>query len=451
MAKQILFNEEARRSLERGVNALADAVKVTLGPKGRNVVLEKKFGAPTITNDGVTIARDIELEDPFENMGAQLVKEVSIKTNDVAGDGTTTATVLAQAMINEGMRNVAAGANPMVLKKGIKKAVDVLVDELKNVSQKVETKAAKAQVASISAADDEIGNLIADAMEKVGDDGVITVEESKTMETHLETVEGMQFDRGYISPYMATDADKMEAVLSNPYVFITDRKITMIADIMPVLEKVVQNGGELLIIAEDVEGEALATLVVNKLRGTFKAVAVKAPGFGDRRKAMLQDIATLTGATVISEEVGRKLDSASMADLGRAGQVRVTKELTTIVDGLGDKDAIAATVGFVFPSVFIVLALAKLFFKYGDIGPIRGILNGLRPAVVALICSAGLSFVMLALWNTETLPKDFTKVDLLGCIVLPISLWCIRHKVSVIRTLCMSGVLGLILGIAGIR
>lgn len=344
MAKQILFNEEARRSLERGVNALADAVKVTLGPKGRNVVLEKKFAAPTITNDGVTIARDIELEDPFENMGAQLVKEVSIKTNDVAGDGTTTATVLAQAMINEGMRNVAAGANPMVLKKGIKKAVDVLVDELKNVSQKVETKAAKAQVASISAADDEIGNLIADAMEKVGDDGVITVEESKTMETHLETVEGMQFDRGYISPYMATDADKMEAVLSNPYVFITDRKITMIADIMPVLEKVVQNGGELLIIAEDVEGEALATLVVNKLRGTFKAVAVKAPGFGDRRKAMLQDIATLTGATVISEEVGRKLDSASMADLGRAGQVRVTKELTTIVDGLGDKDAIAARV-----------------------------------------------------------------------------------------------------------
>lgn len=344
MAKQILFNEEARRSLERGVNALADAVKVTLGPKGRNVVLEKKFGAPTITNDGVTIARDIELEDSFENMGAQLVKEVSIKTNDVAGDGTTTATVLAQAMINEGMRNVAAGANPMVLKKGIKKAVDVLVDELKNVSQKVETKAAKAQVASISAADDEIGNLIADAMEKVGDDGVITVEESKTMETHLETVEGMQFDRGYISPYMATDADKMEAVLSNPYVFITDRKITMIADIMPVLEKVVQNGGELLIIAEDVEGEALATLVVNKLRGTFKAVAVKAPGFGDRRKAMLQDIATLTGATVISEEVGRKLDSASMADLGRAGQVRVTKELTTIVDGLGDKDAIAARV-----------------------------------------------------------------------------------------------------------
>lgn len=344
MAKQILFNEEARRSLERGVNALADAVKVTLGPKGRNVVLEKKFGAPTITNDGVTIARDIELEDPFENMGAQLVKEVSIKTNDVAGDGTTTATVLAQAMINEGMRNVAAGANPMVLKKGIKKAVDVLVDELKNVSQKVETKAAKAQVASISAADDEIGNLIADAMEKVGDDGVITVEESKTMETHLETVEGMQFDRGYISPYMATDADKMEAVLSNPYVFITDRKITMIADIMPVLEKVVQNGGELLIIAEDVEGEALATLVVNKLRGTFKAVAVKAPGFGDRRKAMLEDIAVLTGGEVITEDLGLDLKSTQIAQLGRASKVVVTKENTTIVEGAGETDKISARV-----------------------------------------------------------------------------------------------------------
>ena len=331
MAKEIKFNEEARRSLERGVNALADAVKVTLGPKGRNVVLEKKFGAPTITNDGVTIARDIELEDPFENMGAQLVKEVATKTNDVAGDGTTTATVLAQAMVREGMRNVAAGANPMVLKKGIQKAVDVLVEELQAVSKKVETKEAKAQVASISAADEEIGGLIADAMEKVGDDGVITVE-------------GMQFDRGYISPYMATDPDKMEAVLNNPLVLITDRKITMIQDIMPVLEKVVQGGRELLIIAEDIEGEALATLVVNKLRGTFKAVAVKAPGFGDRRKAMLQDIAILTGATVISEEVGRKLDSASMEDLGSASQVRVTKELTTIVDGGGNKEEIAARV-----------------------------------------------------------------------------------------------------------
>ena len=344
MAKQILFNEEARRSLERGVDALADAVKVTLGPKGRNVVLDKKFGAPTITNDGVTIARDIELEDPFENMGAQLVKEVATKTNDVAGDGTTTATLLAQAMIHEGMKNVAAGANPMILKKGIRSAVDALVEALKKDSKKVVTKSAKAQVASISAGDEEIGGLIADAMEKVGDDGVITVEESKTMETHLETVEGMQFDRGYISPYMATDAEKMEAVMSSPLVLITDRKINVIQDIMPVLEKVVQAGRELLIIAEDVEGEALATLVVNKLRGTFKAVAVKAPGFGDRRKAMLQDIAILTGATVISEEMGRKLDSTTMEDLGSAGQVRVSKELTTIVDGGGKKAEIKARV-----------------------------------------------------------------------------------------------------------
>ena len=341
MAKLIKFDEEARRSLERGVNALADAVKVTLGPKGRNVVLDKKFGAPTITNDGVTIAKDIELEDPFENMGAQLVKEVATKTNDIAGDGTTTATLLAQAMVHEGMRNVAAGANPMILKKGIKMATDTVVDALEKLSKKVRTKEEKAQVASISASDEEIGGLIADAMEKVGDDGVITVEESKTMDTALETVEGMQFDRGYISPYMITDADKMEAVLSNPYVFITDRKITLINDIMPVLEKVVQQGRELLIIAEDIEGEALATLVVNRLRGTFKAVAVKAPGFGDRRKAMLQDIATLTGATVISEEVGRKLDSATVEDLGTCGQVKVTKDLTTIVDGGGNKSEIA--------------------------------------------------------------------------------------------------------------
>ncbi|MCH3915024.1 MAG: chaperonin GroEL [Acidaminococcaceae bacterium] len=341
MAKLIKFDEEARRSLERGVNALADAVKVTLGPKGRNVVLDKKFGAPTITNDGVTIAKDIELEDPFENMGAQLVKEVATKTNDIAGDGTTTATLLAQAMVHEGMRNVAAGANPMILKKGIKLATDTLVSALEKTSKKVRTKEEKAQVASISASDEEIGGLIADAMEKVGDDGVITVEESKTMDTALETVEGMQFDRGYISPYMITDPDKMEAVLSNPYVFITDRKITLINDIMPVLEKVVQQGRELLIIAEDIEGEALATLVVNRLRGTFKAVAVKAPGFGDRRKAMLQDIATLTGATVISEEVGRKLDSATIEDLGTCGQVKVTKDLTTIVDGGGNKTEIA--------------------------------------------------------------------------------------------------------------
>lgn len=341
MAKLIQFDEEARRGLERGVNKLADAVKVTLGPKGRNVVLEKKFGSPTITNDGVTIAKDIELEDPFENMGAALVREVATKTNDIAGDGTTTATLLAQSIVHEGMKNVVAGANPMVLKRGIKKATDCLVKKLQENAKTVSTKEEKAQVASISAGDAEIGGLIADAMEKVGNDGVITVEESKTMETFLETVEGMQFDRGYISPYMVTDPDKMEAVLSNPYVFITDRKITMIQDIMPVLEKVVQQGRELLIIAEDIEGEALATLVVNRLRGTFKAVAVKAPGFGDRRKAMLQDIATLTGATVISEEVGRKLDSATVADLGSCSQVRVTKDLTTIVDGAGDKQAIA--------------------------------------------------------------------------------------------------------------
>ena len=341
MAKLIQFDEEARRGLERGVNKLADAVKVTLGPKGRNVVLEKKFGSPTITNDGVTIAKDIELEDPFENMGAALVREVATKTNDIAGDGTTTATLLAQSIVHEGMKNVVAGANPMVLKRGIKKATDCLVKKLQENAKTVSTKEEKAQVASISAGDTEIGGLIADAMEKVGNDGVITVEESKTMETSLETVEGMQFDRGYISPYMVTDPDKMEAVLSNPYVFITDRKITMIQDIMPVLEKVVQQGRELLIIAEDIEGEALATLVVNRLRGTFKAVAVKAPGFGDRRKAMIQDIATLTGATVISEEVGRKLDSATVADLGSCSQVRVTKDLTTIVDGAGDKQAIA--------------------------------------------------------------------------------------------------------------
>ena len=340
MAKQILFNEDARRALGKGVDALANAVKVTLGPKGRNVVLDKKFGAPTITNDGVTIARDIELEDPFENMGAQLVKEVATKTNDVAGDGTTTATILAQAMIQEGMRNVAAGANPMILKRGIEKAVAKLVEEIKKRSISVSDKASIAQVASISAGDEEVGGLIADAMEKVGKDGVITVEESKTMGTQLSVVEGMQFDRGYISPYMVTDPDKMEAVMAEPYILVTDRKIASIQEMLPVLEKVVQAGKELLIIAEDVEGEALATLVVNKLRGPFKAVAVKAPGFGDRRKAMLQDIAILTGATVISEDVGRKLDSITMEDLGTARQVRVTKDETTIVEGHGDQAAI---------------------------------------------------------------------------------------------------------------
>lgn len=344
MAKEILFNEEARRALGRGVDQLANAVKVTLGPKGRNVVLDKKFGSPTITNDGVTIARDIELPDPFENMGAQLVKEVATKTNDVAGDGTTTATVLAQAMIQEGMRNVAAGANPMILKKGIETAVKTLVEEIKKRSIKVSGKAEIAQVASVSAADEEIGGLIAEAMEKVGNDGVITVEESKGLQTALNVVEGMQFDRGYISPYMVTDPDRMEAVMDNPYILITDRKISAIADMLPTLEKVVKVGKELLIIAEDVEGEALATLVVNRLRGTFKAVAVKAPGFGDRRKAMLEDIAILTGGTVITEDMGRKLDSVELEDLGTARQVRITKDETTIIDGVGDKDVITKRV-----------------------------------------------------------------------------------------------------------
>ena len=344
MAKQILFDEEARRALGRGVDALANAVKVTLGPKGRNVVLEKKFGAPTITNDGVTIARDIELEDPFENMGAQLVKEVATKTNDIAGDGTTTATLLAQAMIREGMRNVVAGANPMIIKKGIDDAVKALVEEIKSKAKKIEGKADIAQVATISSANAETGELIAEAMEKVGKDGVITVEESKSMATNLSVVEGMQFDRGYISPYLVTDTDKMEAVLDDPYILITDRKISAIADILPILEQVVKAGKQLAIIAEDIDGEALTTIVVNKLRGTFKALAVKAPGFGDRRRAMLEDIAILTGGTVISEELGRKLDSVTIEDLGRARQIRSTKEETTIVDGMGDKDQIAARV-----------------------------------------------------------------------------------------------------------
>ncbi|MBR3497911.1 MAG: chaperonin GroEL [Selenomonadaceae bacterium] len=344
MAKEILFDEEARRALSRGVDALANAVKVTLGPKGRNVVLEKKFGAPSITNDGVTIARDIELEDHFENMGAQLVKEVATKTNDVAGDGTTTATLLAQAIVREGLKNVVAGANPMIIKKGIEAAVAKLVDEIKNNAKKVEGKEAISQVAAISSGDVEIGQLIADAMEKVGNDGVITVEESKTMTTNLKVVEGMQFDRGYISPYMVTDADKMEAVLDDPYILLTDRKISSIQDILPILEQVVKQGKSLVIVAEDVDGEALATIVVNKLRGTFKALAVKAPGFGDRRKAMLEDIAILTGGTVISEELGRKLDSATFADLGHARQIRATKEETTIVEGSGDKDEIKARV-----------------------------------------------------------------------------------------------------------
>nr|WP_270456514.1 chaperonin GroEL [Allisonella histaminiformans] len=344
MAKKVLYNEEARAALLRGVDQLANAVKITLGPKGRNVVLDKKYGAPNIVNDGVSIAREIELPDPIENMGAQLVKEVATKTNDVAGDGTTTATLLAQSMIHEGMRNVAAGANPMVLKKGIEMAVNRLVEEIKKKSVSVKTKEAIAQVASISAADKTVGQLIADAMEKVGNDGVITVEDSKGMGTNLRVVEGMQFDRGYISPYMISDADKMECVMDDPLILITDKKINVLQDILPLLEKVVQSGKELLIIAEDVEGEALATLVVNRLRGALKCAAVKAPGFGDRRKAMLQDIACLTGATVISEDMGRKLSSATPADLGSAHQVRITKDNTVIVGGAGDKALIAQRV-----------------------------------------------------------------------------------------------------------
>jgi chaperonin GroEL len=338
LAKQIVFAEEARHALERGVNALGDAVRVTLGPKGRNVVLEKKFGSPLITNDGVTIAREIELKDPLESMGAELVKEVATKTNDVAGDGTTTATILAQAMIREGLKNVAAGANPMILKKGIEKAVEAAVEELKSISKPVENKGAIAQVASISANDSEIGQLIADAMEKVGKDGVITVEESQGVGTTLDVVEGMQFDKGYISPYMVTDSEKMEAVLNDPYILVTDKKISAISDLLPILEKVVQEGKGLLIIAEDIEGEALATLVVNKLRGTFNCVAVKAPAFGDRRKAMLEDIAILTGGQVVTEDLGLKLDSVTIDMLGQARQVIISKDETTIVEGKGSAD-----------------------------------------------------------------------------------------------------------------
>jgi chaperonin GroEL len=344
MAKEIKFSEEARRAMLRGVDALADTVKVTLGPKGRNVVLEKKYGSPLITNDGVTIAKEIELEDAFENMGAKLVAEVASKTNDVAGDGTTTATVLAQAMIREGLKNVTAGANPMGIRKGIEKAVATAVEELRAISKPIESKASIAQVAAISAADEEVGQLIAEAMERVGNDGVITIEESKGFTTELDVVEGMQFDRGYVSAYMVTNTDKMEAVLENPYILITDKKIASIQEILPVLEQVVQQGKPLLLVSEDIEGEALSTLVVNKLRGTFNAVAVKAPGFGDRRKAMLEDIAALTGGEVITEELGRDLKSATLDSLGRASKVVVTKENTTIVEGAGEPANIAARV-----------------------------------------------------------------------------------------------------------
>ena len=344
MAKELKYGAEARAALEAGVNQLANTVRVTLGPKGRNVVLDKSFGAPLITNDGVTIAKEIELEDAFENMGAQLVKEVATKTNDVAGDGTTTATVLAQAMINAGMKNLAAGANPIILRKGMKKATDCAVESIAKMSSKVNGKEHIARVAAISAGDEEVGTLVADAMEKVSGDGVITIEESKTMLTELDLVEGMQFDRGYISAYMATDMDKMEAVLDNPYILITDKKISSIQEILPILEQIVQSGAKLLIIAEDVEGEALTTLIVNKLRGTFNVVAVKAPGYGDRRKAMLEDIAILTGGQVISEELGLDLKEASLAQLGRAKSVKIQKENTVIVDGEGDKAAISARI-----------------------------------------------------------------------------------------------------------
>ncbi len=345
MAKEIKYGAEARAALEAGVNQLANTVRVTLGPKGRNVVLDKSYGAPLITNDGVTIAKEIELEDAFENMGAQLVKEVATKTNDVAGDGTTTATVLAQAMVNAGMKNLAAGANPIILRKGMKKATDCAVDAIAKMSSKVNGKEHIARVAAISAGDEEVGQLVADAMEKVSNDGVITIEESKTMLTELDLVEGMQFDRGYISAYMATDMDKMEANLDNPYILITDKKISNIQEILPILEQIVQSGSKLLIIAEDVEGEALTTLIVNKLRGTFNVVAVKAPGYGDRRKAMLEDIAILTGGQVISSELGLELKDATMDQLGRAKSVKVQKENTVIVDGEGDKDAIQARIG----------------------------------------------------------------------------------------------------------
>ena len=345
MSKLIKRGDEARKALEAGVNSLADTVKITLGPKGRNVVLDKKYGAPLITNDGVTIAKEIELDDPFENMGAQLVKEVSTKTNDVAGDGTTTATLLAQAMIHEGLKNLAAGANPIVVKKGMAKAVEAAVAEVKKQAKTVDGSKDIARVGAVSSGDEEIGKLIADAMEKVSADGVITIEESKTADTYSEVVEGMQFDRGYITPYMATDMEKMEANLDDPYILITDKKISVIADILPILEQIVQSGKKLLIIAEDVEGEALSTLIVNRLRGTLNVVCVKAPGFGDRRKEMLQDIAILTGGTVISEEVGLELKSATMDMLGRARQVKVTKENTTIVDGAGDAQAIKDRVG----------------------------------------------------------------------------------------------------------
>ena len=406
MAKEIKYGAEARAALEAGVNQLADTVRVTLGPKGRNVVLDKSFGAPLITNDGVTIAKEIELEDAFENMGAQLVKEVATKTNDVAGDGTTTATVLAQAMVNAGMKNLAAGANPIILRKGMKKATACAVEAIGKMSQKVNGKEHIARVAAISAGDEAVGQLVADAMEKVSNNGVITIEESKTMQTELDLVEGMQFDRGYISAYMATDMDKMEAVLDNPYILITDKKISNIQEILPLLEQIVQSGAKLLIIAEDVEGEALTTLIVNKLRGTFNVVAVKAPGYGDRRKAMLEDIAILTGGTVISSELGYELKDTTMDMLGRAKSVKVQKENTIIVDGLGDKKEIADRVAQIKGQIIAMLCTTSWSIVGSTVlvAYVALVRFGKRSGLAAW-CSCGAGFVSCMLWYLMTHPQ----------------------------------------------
>ncbi len=425
MAKELKYGTEARAALEAGVDKLANTVRVTLGPKGRNVVLDKSFGAPLITNDGVTIAKEIELEDAFENMGAQLVKEVATKTNDVAGDGTTTATVLAQAMIKEGMKNLEAGANPIVLRRGMKKATEKAIESIAAMSQKVSGKDQVAKVAAISAGDEEVGNLVADAMEKVSNDGVITIEESKTMQTELDLVEGMQFDRGYISAYMATDMDKMEAVLDDPYILITDKKISNIQEILPLLEQVVQSGARLLIIAEDIEGEALTTLIVNKLRGTFNVVAVKAPGYGDRRKAMLEDIAILTGGQVISEEVGLELKETTMDQLGRAKSVKVQKENTIIVDGEGDKGAITARVAQIraqieettseFDKEKLQERLAKLA---GGVAVIEDALNSTRAAVEEGIIAGGGSAYIHAAKEVAALAENMDGDEKTGAKVI---------------------------------
>ena len=419
MAKEIKYGIEARKALEEGVNKLANTVRVTIGPKGRNVVLDKSYGAPLITNDGVTIAKDIELEDAFENMGAQLVKEVAAKTNDVAGDGTTTATVLAQAMINEGMKNLAAGANPIVLRKGMKKATDCAVDAIAHMSEKVTGKDQIAKVAAISAGDEEVGQMVADAMEKVSNDGVITIEESKTMKTELDLVEGMQFDRGYISAYMATDMDKMEAVLDNPYILITDKKISNIQEILPVLEQIVQSGSKLLIIAEDVEGEALTTLIVNKLRGTFNVVAVKAPGYGDRRKEMLKDIAILTGGQVISEELGLELKDTTLDMLGRAKSVKVQKENTVIVDGEGAKEDIDARLAKLAGGVAVIRvgAATETEMKEAKLR-MEDALNATRAAVEEGVVSGGGSAYIHASKKVAELVKSLSGDEKIGAQII---------------------------------